>query len=248
MFKLLTFKGILLSLFSMSISAITVTADTKDSYPINISGQLFDLQRFQADEKMIKEYSQEHNIKFGLKRDFEKAPKCSRAEIHALRGWTNNSVHRTVNPVLRGLKEGKFKGKDISKRLKNLILMIASGVNCAPQFHGTVLRIEDTPDDVLLTYNPGNEVVVLGFTGTSKEKEPPESMLSEVKVRQTLIIHNARGADIDSLGISYWKNEREVLLSPGTRLKVISAEENDQIKKPKDKTKKQYNFVFDQLD
>jgi hypothetical protein len=218
-----------------------------EPYFVEMPNGKVNLKTFRADLKLIQAYSVEHKVEEGQKKDFEKAPNCTRAEIHALKSWTGSMVHKTVNRKLRNLKDGKVDGKPLELEIQRQILMIASGINCAPQFEGEVVRIEDPPDHILAQYELGADIVVKGFTGTTKGSEPAKSMLNEVKTKQTILIFNGKGADIDLMDIATWKKEREVLIAPGTIFRVVSVEEDLDIPKPSNSGKVQHKIIFDQL-
>jgi len=182
-----------------------------------------DLRTYRAPYSVIEAYSKEKKVEGGDIKDFPKAPDCTRAEIHALKLWGTNDIYERVNRALRNVQEGKLDGAPLSSTVELEIQMIASGVNCAPQYEGPVVRMEKAPEWLLTQYRVPNFLGMRGFTSTTKGSTPAPYFLENYL--HQINIPKARGADIDSLGIAQWPGEKEVLIRPGTVFKVTSRQE-----------------------
>lgn len=181
------------------------------------------LKTFRASDTLIRTYSAQEGVENGDSKDNPKAPNCTRAEIDVLKRWTTNDIYRRVNQALRTIKKGMVDGVKLEEKWENTILLLASAVNCAPQYEGEVVRIEHPPKAVLNEYQPDNFLLMKGFTSTTKGKKHAESLpLTEAS---KIFIERASGADVDSLGVSPWSTEKEVLIRPGTVFKVLYRKE-----------------------
>lgn len=200
-----------------------------------------DLKTYRASNSVIGKYAKHFNIEGGTTKDFAKAPLCSRSEIDALRRWTSQSSeypfdYVKINGALRLLEKGNVDGKPLDPVIELQILVTASAVNCAPQYEGPVVRGENTPPAILAQYSEGNNIGLRAFTSTTKGQA---IAISIYEPHQKITINNAWGADVDSLGISEWPSEKEVLIRPGTVFKVLT-------RKDEPKAFIQNEFVFHQ--
>lgn len=204
--------------------------DPKTKFYVELSTGDYHLASFTAPPSLIEEYSTENKIENGALKDNPKVPGCTRAEIEALKLWTTNDIYKDVNKVVRGAQKGKLNGQPIEKKLEQHILMIASGVNCAPQISANVVRMETPPEVITNQYQPGKMVGLRGFTSTSNKSKPTQWFLDHEKY--LVRVDNATGADIGSLDISPWPEEKEVLLRPGTVFRVKSKKDYPAGSKP----------------
>ncbi len=179
-----------------------------------------DLKSYRATNALISDYSLEWKLEGGDTKDYSKAPDCTRAEVHALKLWATNEIYPEVNRALRTMQEGKLEGNPLASKVEREILMIASGINCAPQYRGPVVRMENTPALLLAQYEPGNYLGMRAFTSTTKGTNPSAYFLE--RNLQEIFIPEASGADIDVLEITAWPEEKEVLIRPGTVFRVTS--------------------------
>jgi len=182
-----------------------------------------DLKTYRAPLEVVRAYSLDWRIQDGDIKDYAKAPHCNRAEIHALKLWGTNAIYQKVNHALRTMQEGKISGKTLDPLTERQIQLIASGVNCAPQYEGPAVRMENAPDWLLSQYQTPNYLGMRGFTSTTKGSVPAPYFL-ELYVHE-ILIPNAQGADIDVMEIAEWASEKEVLIRPGTIFKVLSRED-----------------------
>lgn len=196
-----------------------------------------DLAQYRATVQDIELYADFHSIEHATTKDYAKAPNCNRAEVDALKRWASNVYYEEINHALRTAQEGVVDGEQLSSRLQNLILVLSSAVNCAPQFTGQVVRGENAPEFILKQYEKGNDLGFRGFTSTSKGMELSKEF--EEKSKQRIFISNASGADIVATGIPAWESEKEVLIRPGTVFRVLSREKDSQSDK--------INLQFEQL-
>lgn len=183
-----------------------------------------DLRTYRAPYSVIDAFSKDKAIEGGDIKDFPKAPDCTRAEIQALKLWGTNDIYERVNRSLRTVQDGKVGGVPLSPVIEREIQMIASGVNCVPQYEGPAVRMENAPDWLLAQYAPTNLLGQRGFTSTTKGTVPAPYFLQNY--RHEILIAKVRGADIDRLGIATWPGEKEVLIRPGTVFKVVTREEH----------------------
>lgn len=198
----------------------------------------YDLKTYRISQAVLNEYARLFSVAGADVKDNGKAPDCTRAEIHALQQWTTNFIYTEVNHALRLAQKGKVNGVLISPKVEIEILMIASAVNCAPQWEGLAVRMENTPPVILNQYQEGYHILARGFTSTTKGKDPNPHFVPISK--QKIFYTNARGADVDALGIASFPAEREVLIRPGTVFKVISRVDHDPFSKLTNE------FVFEQ--
>lgn len=106
----------------------------------------------------------------------------------------------------------------IDPKYVDAIKLVASGINCLPQFSdGVVLRGSDIlPTDVLSQYEEGNIVLHKAFTSTSKERLT--EAFSTLPIQFT--IYNTQGAKLHL--ISFTPEENEILIQAGSKFEVLS--------------------------
>lgn len=183
------------------------------------SGDVY-LKTYRASADDIVGYAKFTGLKDAGLKDNPRAPHCTRAEFHVLQRWVTNELYPTVNKTLREVRKGMVDGVKVAPKWENVILMVSSAANCAPQFEGEVVRGEYTPDEVLAEYQQNNFILMRAFTSTTKGKNIADTTPWKSKIH----IERASGADVDILGISEWPQEREVLVRPGTVFRVMERE------------------------
>ncbi len=180
----------------------------------------YNLKEYRATSRDIETYSKEFKIEKGDLKDNPKVPNCTRAEVDAVRLWQTNDVYPMVNKILRMAQKGKLNGATVEAKYENIILMIASASNCAPEYEGPAIRGENLPDFLLNQYKVGNYLGMRGFTSTSKGDEL--TYWFEEHSKQRIYFEKVKGADFAAFGVATWPEEHEVLIRPGTVFKVLS--------------------------
>lgn len=198
---------------------VTVESPTAEVYAELPSGDVR-LKDYRAPSRILQRYCELHDVKDCETKDFAKAPNCTRAEIHKLKDWSTVSGYQAINEALRIGQKGKVKGQPILEKTEIHALVMASAVNCAPQYEGIAVRLEGTPKRILAQYLSGKFIIARGFTSVSKGTELAESILSFKHMKEKICYDKVSGADLDVLGLSGFKEEKEVILRPGTVFKV----------------------------
>lgn len=180
------------------------------------------LKNYRASYEVIAKYSSLHGLTGGDLKNVELAPDCTNAEVAALKLWTTNDIYLDVNKALRYGQKGKVNGVPITEKTESEALLIASALNCVPQYEGLVTRLENTPPVILAQYQKGNYLVARGFTSTTKGNDVSDSFAAFFSTYKQRIRYGVvKAADIDRLGLSQWPGEKEVMFRPGTVFKVI---------------------------
>jgi len=180
----------------------------------------YDLKTYRASINVIQEFSKLFKISDGELKNFPKAPDCTQAEVRALKLWGTNEIYQDVNKTLREVEKGKVNGVPVARKTEVTLLMVASGLNCAPQYEGIAVRMETPPGLIMKQYQPGNYLLLKGFTSATKGEQPSKYFWESAtdRIRYDWV----RGADVDSLGIATWPDEHEVLVRPGTVFRVLT--------------------------
>ncbi|GMV42308.1 MAG: hypothetical protein AMXMBFR64_40240 [Myxococcales bacterium] len=130
-------------------------------------------------------------------------------QLIAIRGYTSEDYWK-INAALRNGDPAELAKYD------TYIKAAEAGLAQLPSFQGTVYRGANLPDAVLDNYVAGQTVTEHAFTSTAAS--PSAAFTGNTK----FVIQSKTGSDVSSL--SLYKNEQEVLFSPGTKFKVLKVD------------------------
>lgn len=160
-------------------------------------------------------HARQVNDRFGLKGDAAVTPE----EIGAIRSYTGNKTYERVNRMLR---EGKYAYDGV---LQAFVEAAQHGMLKMPAYVGPVTRGVRwlpngmTMDQFLARYQVGDVVEEHSFLSTSKGGDAAYGGPVYFK------INSKTGRDVDWIS-KFPGGEKEVLMMPGTRLKINKVEKN----------------------
>jgi len=129
--------------------------------------------------------------------------------------YTSNAVYRELNNVLRSEDRGKI------KKYFAYLRLLLEALRRLPQQNKTVWR--GVGVDLYEQYKKGSEVTWWGASSCTADINVAKNFMKSCGGKCTLLtIQSKTAADISA--ITFFGNEKENLLAPGTKLKVLSAE------------------------
>lgn len=129
--------------------------------------------------------------------------------------YTSNAIYRDLNNVLRSEDRGKI------KKYFAYLRMLLEALGRLPQQTKTVWR--GVGVDLFEQYKKGSEVTWWGCSSCTADINVAKNFMKGCGGKCTLLtIQSKTAADISA--ITFFGNEKENLLAPGTKLKVLSAE------------------------
>ncbi|CAB9524817.1 polymerase 1 [Seminavis robusta] len=133
--------------------------------------------------------------------------------------YTGNSIYRELNRCLR--LEWKS-----ARKYWNYLRLYFAAMECMPRKKETLWR--GIAADLYDEYEPGKIITWWTVSSCTSDKSVAQNFMSQLGGKATLLtLHTLKACDISAL--SFYPHERESLLSPGTKLKVLSRKRNGKV-------------------
>ena len=127
--------------------------------------------------------------------------------------YTGNSIYRDLNATLRAEDRAK------SARYFDYLRLFFAAVDCMPKVMQSYWR--GISCDLYDQYTDGKEIIWWSISSLTSEESVARNFMRSCGGNCTLIVMRAKSA-MDISAMSFYPNEKESLLAPGTKLKVVS--------------------------
>ncbi|CAK8997360.1 unnamed protein product [Durusdinium trenchii] len=138
----------------------------------------------------------------------------------ALMLYTSNAIYRQLNAALRSEDRNKI------KKYKPYLRLLFEALNRLPQQKRTLWR--GIGVDLYDQYSKGSTITWWGVSSCTSDVQVAKNFMKGCGTACSFLTVNTKSA-VDISKITFYGNEKESLLAPGTQLKVISAERKGKV-------------------